>query len=274
VPSTAQRLPTLTWLEATAGDPALEPLWKFLQERCARATAGRFTTRLQHVAINTGGIRHAAGRLINDAALLASAVAAEKYSDVMVLGCWGSPVREVRSAVAIPVASLPEASAVITATLARRAVVITVAPSLTPIFCGELASYGSAGFADEAVRSYTPESTHTDVVEAITKPAALIDRFNAAAVQAVDRGADAIVVGCGYLAPIFTAHGYAAVLGHPDVPVYDCNRLAIEHASHLYALAQSGIRPASRTYGQPKGRQGAALAAALSNWSRGDLPVA
>lgn len=69
-------------------------------------------------------------------------------------------------------------------------------------------------------------------------------------------------------------HGDAAVLGHPDVPVYDCNRLAIEHASNLYALARSGIRPAPRSYGQPKGRQAAAFAAALSNWSRVDLPVA
>jgi Asp/Glu/hydantoin racemase len=258
-------MPVLSWLEATEGAAELDPLWRFLAEQIESASAGRFETRLRHMSISTGGVRHPATRLLNDAGLLASAVAAEPESDVMVLGCWGSPVHAVRAAVSVPVASLPEASALAVAAFARRAVIVTVAPSLAPIFTAEVRQFGAAGFAaGEAVRAYHPESTHGDIVDAIADPAALIDRFNRVAVRAVDDGADAIVVGCGYLAPIFSAHGYRSVTGHPDVPVYDCNRIAIEHAASLYALHRAGIGPAPRSYAPAQGAKGTAFARALS----------
>jgi Asp/Glu/hydantoin racemase len=258
-------MPVLTWLEATEGAPELDPLWRFLAEQIESASAGRFETKLRHMSSSMGGVRHPATRLLNDAGLLASAVAAEPESDVMVLGCWGSPVHAVRSAVSVPVASLPEASALAVAAFARSAVVVTVAPSLVPIFTAEVRQFGGVGFAaGTPVRAYDPESTHGNVVDAILDPATLIDRFNRVAVRAVEDGADAIVVGCGYLAPIFSAHGYTTVTGHPDVPVYDCNRVAIEHAASLYQLHRAGIRPAQRSYAPPQGAKGAAFARALS----------
>ncbi|MDF2441954.1 MAG: allantoin racemase [Subtercola sp.] len=255
-----QSLKTLTWLEATHGDPALAPLWRFLEEQVAELAAGRVKTRLQHTGFATGGIRTSANRLLTDTAILAASLAAESESDAIVIGCWGAPTEAVRSAVGIPVSSLPDASVRAIGSLARRAAVVTVAPALAPIFENDLRMLGATGFAaEQPVRSYLPESTHFDVLDAITDPADLIDRFDAAGEKAAAAGADAIVVGCGYLASIFTAHGYTALRHHPDIAVIDCNRLALEHALQLIELAQAGIHPSSRGYVRPTGVQRTAL---------------
>jgi Asp/Glu/hydantoin racemase len=256
---------TLTWLDATTGDPQLEALWVFLRDQVRQLVSDRMEVELRHVGLSSGGVRHPATRLLNDAGLLAAASQVEASSDAIVLGCWGSPVQRIRSAVGIPVASLPEASALAAAALARRAVVVTVADSLTRVLTEDLADYGGSGLHSNPVVSYVPESTHGDIVRAIHDPSDLIDRFDAAAAAAVEAGADAIVVGCGYLAPIFTAHGYRHVRGRPDIPVWDCNRLAVEHALTLHRLHGTGVRPAPLTYGRPRGASGEAFDQAVND---------
>lgn len=253
---------TLTWVEATEGDPRHERLWRFLAEQVEVLVAGRLRTRVVHAPFAAGGIRTPANRLLSDAGVLAAALA-DAGADVIVLGCWGAPTVAVRTAVPGVVSSLPDGSVRAVGSLARRAVVVTVAPSLVPIFTDDLVGSGASGFlADRPVRAYEPESTLDEVVAAIDSPDALIARFDAAAREAVADGADAIVVGCGYLAPIFTAHGYTSVGGHPEVPVLDCNRLAVEHALQLLALADAGIEPTARGYVRPRGLRAEALAAA------------
>ena len=260
---------TVTWLEATHGDPALDDLWTFLADSVERLADGRVRTLLQHTAVNTGGIRTAANRLLSDAAILAAGLDAESSSDAIVIGCWGAPTDAVRTASRVPVSSLPDGSVRAIGSLAKRAVVITVAPSLVPIFTGDLHAIGSTGFlADRPVRAYEPESTHHDVVKAIADPSDLIARFDSAAEQAVRDGADAIVVGCGYLAPIFTRHGYTHVLAHPDVPVIDCNRLAFEHMLQLMRLEDAGIAPTPRGYVRPDAPRRDALAEAARQLTR------
>jgi len=266
-------LASLSWLDATTGDPGLEQLWSFMREQVSLVVDGRMEVRLHHVGLSTGGVRHAATRLLNDAAILAAATQVEDTSDAIVLGCWGSPVQRVRAAVGVPVASLPEASALAASTLARSAVVVTVAPALAPAFREDLVAYGARGFHQVPVVSYTPESTHLDLVHAIQDPSELIDRFDRAACSAAEVGADAIVVGCGYLAPVFSAHGYTHVRGRPDVPVWDCNRLAVEHALALHRLHISGVRPAPLSYDRPRGITAQTFEVALDSL-RGSLPRA
>lgn len=263
---------TVTWLEATHGDPGLDDLWTFLADAVERLAEGRVRTRLQHTALNTGGIRTPANRLLSDAAILASGLDAQHSSDAIVIGCWGAPTGAVRSASKVPVSSLPDGSVRAMGSLAKRAVVITVAPSLVPIFTGDLQAMGASDFlADRPVRSYAPESTHLDVVRAIVDPSDLIDRFESAAEQAVRDGADVIVVGCGYLAPIFTHHGYTHVLAHPDVPIVDCNRLAFEHVLQLMRLDDAGITPTPRGYVRPDAPRRDALSAAARRFAHGSV---
>jgi Asp/Glu/hydantoin racemase len=263
---------SVTWLEATDGDPALDDLWSFLADSVERLADGRVRTRLQHTAVNTGGIRTAANRLLSDAAILAAGLDAEPASDAIVIGCWGAPTDAVRTASQVPVSSLPDGSVRAIGSLAKRAVVITVAPSLVPIFTGDLHAMGATGFlADRPVRAYDPESTHLDVVRAILDPSDLIARFDRVAEQAVRDGADAIVVGCGYLAPVFTRHGYTHVLAHPDVPVIDCNRLAFEHVLQLMRLDDAGITPSPRGYVRPDEARREALAAAAGRFTQASV---
>lgn len=254
---------TLTWIETTHGDPQLDGLWSFLQEHVERLAAGRVTTRYTYLSVATGGIRTQATRLLNDAAVLATSLEAQSGSDGLILGCWGAPTVAVRSAVDIPMTSLTDGVARSVGSLARRAAVVTVSETLAPMFADDLAAHGASSLLpNRPVRGYEPESTHAEVLDAIADPGSLIDRFDAAATRAVDEGADAIVVGCAYLAPIFTAHGYTRVRRHPDVSVLDCNRIAFEHALQLMSLHEHGIRPSARGYVRPEGARARTLAGA------------
>ena len=102
---------TVTWLDATHGDPALDDLWSFLADQVEKLADGRVQTRLQHVAVAAGGIRTPANRLMSDATILATALQVQDVSDAIVLGCWGSPIEAVRAASRGPVSSLPDGSA-------------------------------------------------------------------------------------------------------------------------------------------------------------------
>ncbi len=262
---------TITWIEATHGDPALSRLWRFLATEVERLAEGRVDVLLRHIGTDAGGIRTPANRLMNDAAILAAVLDAQENSDAIVLGCWGAPTRAVRAASRVPVSSLADGSVRAIGSLATRAVMVTVSPALVPIFEEDLVGLGATGFlADRPVRSYDPESSHADVVRAIDDPTDLIARFDAVARTAVDDGADAVLVGCGYLAPLFTHHGYTAVTGHPDVPVVDCNRLALSHVLQLSELADAGIVPSPRGYARPTGHRAEALAAAARRLLPGD----
>lgn len=258
----------ITWVEATHGDERLARLWSFLAEQVQLIASGRAHVRLRHVSVAAGGIRTAPNRLMSDAAILAAALDEQPHADALVLGCWGAPTDVVRAAVNVPVSSLPDGSVRAVGSLARRAVVVTVSPTLVPIFSDDLRRLGTTGFLeDRPVRAYDPESTHVDVLDAVDDPAALIARFDEVARAAVADGADAIIVGCGYLAPIFTHHGYTRVGDHPDVPVLDCNRLALEHALGLLALDAAGIRPTARGYVRPTGERAAALTTAAARFT-------
>ncbi|WP_036321231.1 aspartate/glutamate racemase family protein [Microbacterium sp. B24] len=245
---------TLVWLEATVGDGALDELWRFLADYVDALAAGRVRTRLMHAGVDAGGIRTAPNRLLSDAVVLARAVEEESAGDMdaIVIGCWGAPTPSVRAAVSVPVTGLAEASVRALSTLSRRAAVVTVAESLTPVFADEIRELGGApAFLARPVRAYAPDSTHRDVVRAATDPTDLIGRFDAVARRAVDDGADAVVVGCGYLGAIFAAHGYTCVGGASDVPVIDPNRLALEHVLQLQRLADAGVTPTARGYVRP-----------------------
>lgn len=251
---------TLVWLEATVGDPALDDLWSFLASYVDGLAAGRVRTRLVHAGTDAGGIRTPANRLLSDAVVLAKAVEQDAGADALVIGCWGAPTPAVRAAVSAAVTGLGEASVRAASTLGRRAAVVTVAESLAPVFSDEIRDLGGAHtFLGQPVRAYAPESTHLDVVRAVEDPTDLIERFDVTARRAVDDGADAVVVGCGYLGAIFAVHGYTAVGGAPDVPVIDPNRLALEHVLQLRLLADAGMGPTPRGYVRPTGARRDAL---------------
>lgn len=247
--------PTIAWIEASAGNPRHQRLWDLVEETANEISGGRAEILFSHLAFSSGGIRTAPGRLLNDAAVLQRAVEVAPATDAVVIGCWGAPTDVVRAAVSAPVTSVAEGTVRAVSSLARRAVMVTVAPSLVQSFASNLTQMQASGFHQaQPVIAYAPESTHDELVAAIDDPGRIIDRFDDAARVAVESGADAIVVGCAYLSAIFRLHGYSTVMGHPDVQILDCNQLAIEHALMLYELDRAGIRASTKGFARPAGR--------------------
>lgn len=258
-------LPRLHWLDITEGASELDGLWRFLRAHVEGLSAGRYEVDFGHSGVAGGGVRHAAARITQDAVTLAAASRVSSGADALVLGCWGSPTEAVRSMVTCPVASLSEASVLMTRSLAHTAAVITVSPSLIEPFATDAQRVaGGQGLLEPPVLAYDPESTYDDVLEAIEQPGSLIDRFDKVARQAVAKGADAVITGCGYLGPLFASHGYVSVGDAADVPVLDCTRLAFEHVHVLRALASAGHGPAVRAYNQPPARSLQAMTAVMS----------
>lgn len=234
----------LAWVNSSPNDPDLEPLWALVHHQVQEQAGNRARVELLHLDRGFGGVRSLPNRLMTDASMLSLALQNADRFDALCLGCWAVPTAAVRAAVAVPVTGLPEAAAHLVATIARAAAVVTVAPSLVPIFQRDLDLLGRHGFlASGAMTSWEPETSAADLLHAIDDPSTLIDRFETAASRAVDLGADAVIVGCAYVSAIFAAHGYRRLLRRDRIAVLDCNAMAIEHILMLARLHASGVMP-------------------------------
>ena len=136
---------------------------------------------------------------------------------------------------------------------------ITVAPSLVPIFADDLTRLGVSGFlADRPVRAYDPESTHLDVLRAITDPTDLIARFDAVAagwLMVPTRSSSA--AGTWRRSSPLTATSACS-----DTPMCRCWTATVSRSvtrcsrSHLQ---DAGIIPSPRGYPRPAGARETAL---------------
>ena len=240
--------PRLVWIEATEARPGLNRMWDFLGEYLVGLSGDAFETSIVAFPLSAGGARHPAARVLSEGLVLAAAAEVEAPADIVLVNDWTPPVRQLR-ALLDPVTALSEASVVLGSVIAQRPAIVTVAEELRDGLVRDLGDIGLLGrMADPPVWGLDPPSTHEDVQDAIDHPDGLIGRFDAVARRAVDAGADAILVGCGYYGPVFVKHGYTHVSGHPDVPVYDCVRLGFEMARVLYALREAGIDPSPRAF--------------------------
>jgi allantoin racemase len=241
--------PRLIWLEATEGKPELSGLWSFLRSYLDGLAATDYSIELRHFPRGAGGVRHPSTRLANDAIALAAAELAAPDADLLVFGCWATPTIEARALVDVPLTGLTEASVRLGPLFAFRPAIVTVAEGLRMSYERDIAQFGATrSLLDPPVWWLEPPSSHEDVLEAIESPGSLIDRFDSVAHRAIDAGADAILVGCGYFGPLFTVHGYTHVSQRPDVPVLDCCLLAYQLGSALLNLHRLGVDPSQRAY--------------------------
>lgn len=264
-------VPLLVWLEATEGRPELGALWRFLRDYVRTMAGGRFRIRLRHFPTGAGGVRHPATRLLQDSVGLAAAEREAGDADLLVYGCWGAPILETRAMLETPVTGLTEASVRVGSLYAFRPAIVTISEGLRSGMERDLAQLGAlGGLLVPPVWWLDPPSTHEDVLEALDSPGPLIDRFDTVAQRAADAGADAILVGCGYLGPLFAAHGYTNLLRRPDVPVLDCCTMAYELGCLLLGMHRRGVRPGRRAYPPVPETSRTALGAALANLRDGD----
>lgn len=259
--------PRLVWVEGTEARPGLKGLWSFLDDYLKEQVADEFDISFVAFPRAAGGVRQLAPRLLSETLGLAAAQAAvEHEADLVIFNDWAMPIHATRAHLDIPVTGVAEASAVIGNVLAQRPAIVTVAEGLRWGFERDLRDFGvAAKMLQPPVWWLDPQSTHEDVQDAVKDPSAFVERFDLVAKRAVDAGADAILVGCGYLGPTLSHAGYTHVNGRPDVPVYDCTRLAYELGVLLFRLHQSSIGPSRLGFQQPTSTGAAAVADVLAH---------
>jgi Asp/Glu/hydantoin racemase len=245
--------PHLVWVEGTEARPGLNGLWTFLDDYLKEQAGDEFDVSYVAFPRAAGGVRQLAPRLLSETlGLVAAQVAAEHDADLVIFNDWAMPIHAARAHLDIPVTGVAEASAVVGNVLAQRPAIVTVAEGLRWGFERDLRDFGlSAKMLHPPVWWLDPQSTHEDVREAVTEPAAFVKRFDGVAQRAVDAGADAILVGCGYLGPTLSHAGYTHVNGRPDIPVYDCTRMAFELGVLLHRLHRDGVGPSRVGFQQP-----------------------
>ncbi|WP_028924140.1 aspartate/glutamate racemase family protein [Pseudonocardia acaciae] len=248
-PAAADPLPKLTWIEGSAGDPDLAPLWTLIRDYVAGLADGAFELNFTHLPAEAGGVRHPATRLLQDSIMLTAAADAAADADVVILGCWASPIIEARALLDTPVTGLAEGSARIGAAFGSRLAVVTVAEGLRPGFERDLALFVAPdNLLAPPVWWLDPQCRPDDLLTAVDSPGHLIDRFDAVATRAADAGADAILTGCGSVGALLAVHGYRHPRTRPDVPVLDCDASTYHLARTLHDLHRAGSHPSRTAY--------------------------
>lgn len=263
----AENKPRLVWVEGTEARPGLNGLWRFLDTYLKEQAADLFDVSFVAFPRAAGGVRQLAPRLLSETlGLVAAQVAAEHGADLVIYNDWAMPIYATRAHLDVPVTGVAEASAVIGNVLAQRPAIVTVAEGLRWGFERDMREFGAVSkMLQPPVWWLDPQSTHEDVQDAVTEPDAFVKRFDEVAQRAVAAGADAILVGCGYLGPTLSHAGYSHVTGHPEVPVYDCTHLAYELGVMLYRLHRAGIGPSRIGFAKPPESGAAAVADVLAH---------
>lgn len=258
----SDRRPQLIWVEGTEARPGLIGLWRFLDTYLKQQAKDEFDVRFVAFPRPAGGVRQLTPRLFSEAlGLVAAQVAVEAGADLVIFNDWAMPIHATRAHLDIPVTGVAEASALLGSALAQRPAIVTVAEGLRWGFERDMRDFGvAANLLHPPVWWLDPQSTHEDVQEAVSEPDALVARFDEVARRAVAAGADAILVGCGYLGPTLSHAGYTHVTGFPDVPVYDCTQLAFELGVTLHRLHRVGIKPSRSGFARPSEQNADAVA--------------
>ena len=172
-----------------------------------------------------------------------AARAAERQGyDAFVIGSWSEPyLRETRSAVDLPVASIAESSLLVSCSLGGRSALIANAPSIARLVSDAVAKH-HLGNRVIAVSSLEPARTEAELVSGDVP--ALISAFIAQAERAVDAGADTIIPAEAVLNEVLHDAGVVEIAG---APVVDGVGTVWHYAEMLVRLTESaGMRRSHR----------------------------
>jgi len=155
------------------------------------------------------------GRVIDNA------IEAERQGfDAFVIGSFSEPfLREIRSAVDIPVASLTESGLLVGCTLGRYVALISNAPAVQWMSKTAVDKHGLGSRVLDVV-ALDPPLDEPALALAYADPAPVIANFTAAAERLVARGADVIIPAEGVLAELLVRHGIREIAGAPVLDVF------------------------------------------------------
>lgn len=155
------------------------------------------------------------GRVIDNA------IEAERQGyDAFVIGSFSEPyLREIRSAVDIPVASLTEAGLLVGCSLGRYVGLVSNAPAVQWMTKTAVDKHGLGARVLDVV-SLAPALDEPALAAAYADPAPVIANFTAAAERLIERGADVIIPAEGVLAELLVRHRVRHVAGAPVMDVF------------------------------------------------------
>jgi len=171
--------------------------------------------------------------------LIEMAVEAERQGyDAFVLGSFSEPfLREMRTAVDIPVVSLTEAALLVGCSLGSHIGLISNAPNVAYMTRLSVAKHHlEARVLD--VTAISPGMDEYELIAARDDPTKLVEAFTRTARELIARGADVIVPAEGVMAEIFAHQGLQRI---DDATVVDVFAAAWSHALSLVRLRRAGI---------------------------------
>jgi Asp/Glu/hydantoin racemase len=153
--------------------------------------------------------------------VMENAIAAEQAGyDAFVIGSFSEPfLREIRSAVDIPVASLTESALLVGCSLGRYVALISNAPAVQWMSRTAVDKHHLGERVLDVV-SLDPPLDEPALARAYAEPGPVIANFRAAAETLVARGADVIVPAEGVMAELLVRHGVRFVAGAPVLDVF------------------------------------------------------
>jgi allantoin racemase len=202
--------------------------------------AGHYRGRAPSDALGNAFVHHVVLEPV-----LANAVRAEREGcDAFVIGSFSEPfLRELRSAVDIPVVSLTEASLLVACSLGRYSAPVSNAPTTAWMTRMSIEAHGLAGRVLR-VQAIDPPLDEPALARGFEAPAPVIESFKRAAARAIADGADVIIPAEGMLAELLYVNGITAIDGAPVVDVFGT---AWAYAAMLARLReQSGMQVGRR----------------------------
>jgi Asp/Glu/hydantoin racemase len=171
--------------------------------------------------------------------LVDMAVEAERQGyDAFVMGSFSEPyLREMRTAVDIPVASLTEAALLTGCSLGSQIGLISNAPNVAYMTRLSVAKHHLEARV-LSVTSLSPGMDEYELIAAREDPSALIAAFTNTARDLIAKGADVIVPAEGVMAEIFAHKGLKQI---DKAVVIDVFAAAWSHALNLVRLRRAGI---------------------------------
>jgi allantoin racemase len=190
-------------------------------------------------------IRHAYFQYLHGQQFVLGGIAAEEagFDAYAIMSIPEPALRETRSVIDIPVVGYGESSMLTAAMLGERTGVLLFIEEMAPLIernaerVGLGARFGGAKFVG---------FTFDDVLKGFGEPAALLERFHAAARAMIGSGVDVIIPGEAPLCVLLARNGVSRVDG---VPIVDALGATIKMAEAMVDLRRSsGLAPARRGY--------------------------
>lgn len=178
--------------------------------------SGTYHGRTPTAAMENAFVYHRALDQIID-----NAIRAEKEGyDAFIIGSFSEPyLREIRSAVRIPVASLLESSMLVACSLGKKIVPLSNAPQIAFLVQNAVEKHGLQQRIMPAV-ALEPAWHEPELAAAFTQPQPLLDAFAATARARLAQGADVIVPAEGVMASVLSANQIRDIDGAPVLDVF------------------------------------------------------